>query len=496
MNAPIPAAPARTASQEPAASQTPKRKASTSNREYAEFLPAALEISTLPPPRVVPVLLSTIILALAAGLVWSSVSVLDVYTSAAGRVRTTIPSAVVQPQESGRIIQILAENGKSVVAGDPLVVLDEVAVRSALRAAEAARTSWRAEISRRKAALAAVEEGRFVDVTGPFDPSVPDAVIRRETDALRSDLQAFSASLAVLQGEREAAEASRNRIATVTAVKERLLAILDERVRMQEALQGGKAGSRAELLAAQDQMVRVEFDFADTAAQGAEVDASLRTIEKKTAQTIAAFLSEQAKGIQVAERQIEQLDQEIIRQKDRRRHLTLRAPITGTVQQLAVASTGQVVNPGQPLMIIVPSHAERIVEALVPSSEIGFVGVGDPVVVKADAFPFTRYGTFAGTVIALSDDAVTIRDAASLQDPGSVATGQASQQPSGIPAVAGLYFVAQVELQSPEITINNRVLRLEPGMTVRVEIHTESRSVIDYVLSPVSQVLKESGHER
>jgi hemolysin D len=269
MNAPIPAAPARTASQEPAASQTPKRKASTSNREYAEFLPAALEISTLPPPRVVPVLLSTIILALAAGLVWSSVSVLDVYTSAAGRVRTTIPSAVVQPQESGRIIQILAENGKSVVAGDPLVVLDEVAVRSALRAAEAARTSWRAEISRRKAALAAVEEGRFVDVTGPFDPSVPDAVIRRETDALRSDLQAFSASLAVLQGEREAAEASRNRIATVTAVKERLLAILDERVRMQEALQGGKAGSRAELLAAQDQMVRVEFDFADTAAQGA-----------------------------------------------------------------------------------------------------------------------------------------------------------------------------------------------------------------------------------
>jgi hemolysin D len=226
------------------------------------------------------------------------------------------------------------------------------------------------------------------------------------------------------------------------------------------------------------------------------VDASLRTIEKKTAQTIAAFLSEQAKGIQVAERQIEQLDQEIIRQKDRRRHLTLRAPITGTVQQLAVASTGQVVNPGQPLMIIVPSHAERIVEALVPSSEIGFVGVGDPVVVKADAFPFTRYGTFAGTVIALSDDAVTIRDAASLQDPGSVATGQASQQPSGIPAVAGLYFVAQVELQSPEITINNRVLRLEPGMTVRVEIHTESRSVIDYVLSPVSQVLKESGHER
>jgi hemolysin D len=494
MNAPADVAPTNPAVQGPRTPDPAKRKASTSNREYAEFLPAALEISTLPPPRVVPVLLSTIILALAAGLVWSSVSVLDVYTSAAGRVRSTIPPAVVQPQEGGRVVSILAENGMAVKAGDPVIALDEVAVLSALRAAEAARTSWQAEVARREAALDAVHGNRLDEWEVAFAPSVPEEVIRRETDALRSDLQAFSANLAVLQGELEAAEASRDRIAKVTAVKRRLHAILSERVSMQEALQGSTAGSRAELLSAQDQLMRVEFDLADTEAQGTEVEAQLRNIEKKKAQTVAAFLSEQTKGIQVAERQIEQLDQEIIRQEDRKRHLTLRAPVTGTIQQLAVASTGQVVNAGQPLMVIVPDDAERIIEALVPSSEIGFVGVGDPVVVKADAFPFTRYGTFAGTVVALSDDAVTIRDAASLQDPSSVATGQAGQQPSGIPAVAGLYYVARIELQSPEITINNRTLRLEPGMTVRAEIHTESRSVIDYVLSPVSQVLKESGH--
>lgn len=496
MNASADVAPTKIAVQGPRAADPAKRKASTSNRDYAEFLPAALEIATLPPPRVVPVLLSTIMLALAAGLVWSSVSVLDVYTSAAGRVRSTIPSAVVQPQEGGRVVQILTENGSAVMAGDPVIVLDDVAVLSALRAAEAARTSWRAEVKRRDAALAAAQDNRPDDWEIAFDPSVPEEVIRRETDALRSDLQAFSANLAVLQGELEAAQASRDRIAKVTVVKRRLHAILAERVSMQEALQGSTAGSRADLLSAQDQLMRVEFDLADTEAQGTEVEALLRNIEKKKAQTVAAFLSEQTKGIQVAERQIEQLDQEIIRQEDRKRHLTLRAPVTGTIQQLAVASTGQVVNAGQPLMVVVPDDAERIVEALVPSSDIGFVRVGDPVVVKADAFPFTRYGTFAGTVVALSDDAVTIRDAANLQDPASVATGQAGQQLSGIPAVAGLHYVARIELQSPEITVNNRALRLEPGMTVRAEIHTESRSVMDYVLSPVSQVLKESGHER
>ena len=84
MNASADVAPTKIAVQGPRAADPAKRKASTSNRDYAEFLPAALEIATLPPPRVVPVLLSTIMLALAAGLVWSSVSVLDVYTSAAG----------------------------------------------------------------------------------------------------------------------------------------------------------------------------------------------------------------------------------------------------------------------------------------------------------------------------------------------------------------------------------------------------------------------------
>ena len=474
----------------------PKAKRKTTDREYAEFLPAALEIATLPPPRIVPVLISTIFVALIAGLVWSSLSVLDVYTSAAGRVRSTVPSAVVQPLESGRVVGILAENGMAVQTGDPLVVLDDVAVLSALNAANAARLSWRAEVNRREAALEAVQTNRLIEKTIAFDPTVPEDVKLRETSALRSDLRTLAANLAVLQSELEAAEASKERNTKVTAVRTRLHAILSERVGMQKALQGGNAGSRAELLSAEDQMVRAESDLAEIVAQAAEIDATLRNIQKKMEQTTAAFLVDQAKGIQAAERQIEQLDQEIIRQKDRKEHLTLRAPISGTVQQLAVASTGQVVNPGQPLMVIVPGNAERIVEALVPSHDIGFVKVGDPVVVKVDAFPFTRYGTFSGTVVALSEDAITVRDAAGLQDAGTIALGQAGPQLSGTPAVAGLHYVARIHLSSSEIMVNGRSLNLEPGMTVRVEIRTESRSVIDYVLSPVSQVLNESGHER
>lgn len=474
----------------------PKRKAATANRDYAAFLPAALEISTLPPPRVVPVLIVTIIAALAAALVWSSVSVLDVYTNAAGRVRSTVPSAVVQPQETGRVTAIQVANGKAVKAGDPLVLLDDVAVLSALNAAEAGRLSWLAEVTRRKAATVAVEANRFDLPAVAYDPAIPEAVIARETQALRSDLQTLQSALLARKSQEQEAEARRQRFTDVKAVKERLLSILAERVKMQEDLQGTGAGSRATLLSVEDQKVRVEADLADTSAQLVEIEASIRNLAEQQRQVSASYLSDQAKGIQAAERQIEQLDQEIVKQTDRKAHLVLRAPITGTVQQLSVASTGQVVNPGQPLMVIVPDQADRIVEALVPSQEIGFVEKGNPVVIKADAFPFTRYGTFTGTVTDISDDAVTIRDAQGLQDPNALATGQAAAQPNGIPSVSGLYYIARITLDSTEIKTAHRTLKLEPGMTVRAEIKTESHSVIDYILSPVYQVISETGHER
>ena len=240
----------------------------------------------------------------------------------------------------------------------------------------------------------------------------------------------------------------------------------------------------------------MEADLADTSAQLAEIEASILNLREQQTQAVAAFLAEQSKGIQAAERQVEQIDQEIVKQQDRMDHLALRAPIAGTVQQLAVTSVGQVVNPGQPLLVIVPEKADLIVEALVPSQEIGFVAEGDDVVVKADAFPFTRYGAFEGKVADISKDALTIRDAQGLQDVTATVTGQSNTGQAGTPAVTGLFYIARIKLDATELKRNGHALRLEPGMTVRAEIKTESRRVIDYLLSPVTQVLDESGHEK
>ena len=471
-------------------------KKATSSREYVEFLPAALEISAAPPPRVVPVLIATIALSLLTVMIWSIFSWLDVYTNAAGRVRSLAPSAVVQPLETGQVKSFNVENGQHVQAGDILVILDDVAVSSALDAATASRASWLAEVQRRTAAYRSVAKDKIVAPIVTFAPEIPVSVVQRETAALQSEIQNLAVTLSAKKSEQLEAEARQHRFEEVRDVKSRLLSILTQRVQMKESLQNSGAGSKDDLLAISDQQMRVEADLADTSAQLDEIKAAVQNLKQQQDQAISSFLFEQTKAIQTAERQVEQLDQEIRRHRDRREHLDLKAPITGTIQQLAVNSVGQVVNPGQALMVIVPEHATLIVEALVPSQEIGFVSEGDEVVVKADAFPFTRYGYFEGFVKKISDDAVPAHDAQALQDATLSATGQAFQPTNAVPVVNGLFYIALIELKQTELTSNRHQLRLSPGMTVRAEIKTESRRVIDYVLSPVSQVLNEAGHEQ
>ena len=74
----------------------------------------------------------------------------------------------------------------------------------------------------------------------------------------------------------------------------------------------------------------------------------------------------------------------------------LSAPVDGVVQQLAVHTIGGVVTPAQPLLVVVPTGEPVEVEAWIENKDAAFVRPGQPVEVKADSLPFTRYGTVAG----------------------------------------------------------------------------------------------------
>ena len=108
---------------------------------------------------------------------------------------------------------------------------------------------------------------------------------------------------------------------------------------------------------------------------------------------------------------------------------------------------------------------------MVPNKDIGFVNPGQDAKVKVETFPFTKYGTLHGTITQVSSDAI--------QD-----------------EKRGLIYSTRVKLAKDTLQVENKTVRLTPGMAVTVEVKTGKRRVIEYFLSLLMQVSSESLRER
>ena len=166
------------------------------------------------------------------------------------------------------------------------------------------------------------------------------------------------------------------------------------------------------------------------------------------------------------------LSQELAKAVNRISQQTLIAPIDGIVQQLAVHTVGGVVTPAQQLMVIAPREGLLEIEAWVDNKDIGFVSPEQDAEIKVEAFPFTRYGTIDGKILALSKDAVPVEK-------------------------VGYMYAARVSMARSTVRVeNDKEVYLSPGMNVSVEIKTGQRRLIEYFLSPLLQASRESIRER
>jgi hemolysin D len=151
------------------------------------------------------------------------------------------------------------------------------------------------------------------------------------------------------------------------------------------------------------------------------------------------------------------------------------------------------VTPAEAVLVIVPSDSQLEVEAMVSNHDIGFVHAGDPVEIKVDTFDFTRYGMLHGKVLSISSDSI-VRDAPSDKsgDRPTAGSPTTSSEPKG----QELTYAARISVDRNQMQVEDKVVRLSPGMAVTAEIKTGSRRIISYLLSPVMKYKQESLRER
>jgi hemolysin D len=292
-----------------------------------------------------------------------------------------------------------------------------------------------------------------------------------QTQALADGIYSeYRSKIASLQAELYKREAE---LATTNAEIDKLSAtvpLAQQQADDYRALSADKYVARHDYLDKEENALTKKGELAARVSHSHELDAAIVEQKSNIDTTVAAFRRAALDDLGKAQQVLSQASNDQTKAEVRQALTRLVAPVSGTVQQLSVHTVGGVVTTAQPLLEIVPDDTLEV-EARLENKDIGFVEVGQPAVVKIDAFPYTRFGYLHGTVADVSNDAVADRK-------------------------SGLYFTVRVRIPSKQLRVEHKWVNLTPGMEVKAEIHTGTRSVAEYLLSPLITTAGEALRER
>lgn len=469
----------------------PWRRTGLGSDERA-FLPAALEIVETPASPVGRAIAGAIISFVTIATAWACIGHVDIIATAKGKIIPNGRVKIIQPLEAGVVTAILVKDGDTVRAGDVLVQLDETTTTADRDRARYDLGRAKLDVTRLMALSAGIDHG-FAPQGFEAPQGASESDILRTRMAMNAQAQQQVAKIAALNEQIAQKTAE---LATISATAEKLetsLPFLIDSAEIREKTMKMEFGNRIAFLDAALRVSEQKHEMVVQHRHAGEVDAARRALEAQREQTRAEYARGIANDLADADQKAAQHQDELVKAEKKFEERTLRAPIGGTVQQLAIHTLGGVVSPAQSLLIVVPSDASIEIEAMVLNDDVGFVHEGDKVEIKVDTFNFTRYGLLHGKVTNISRDAI-VRDQTDRSEMSRAS--ERSDRSPGDSSGQSLLYTARIDLDQNEIQVDDRIVSLAPGMAVTAEIQTGRRRIIEYLLSPVLRYKQESLRER
>ncbi len=436
-----------------------------------EFLPAALELMETPPSHTARWILWGTLVFIIIALTWSIFGQLDIIAVAQGKIIPSGQVKVVQPYETAVVKRLYVRDGMQVKKGQLLIELDATELGAEQ---EKVHSSWldaTLAAARARSLLAAVQQKAAVASPIATNEKIPATKLGEASRLLMSEYQAFRSELLAREAESLHLQAQK---ATTQETLNKLLALYplyEQRVADLRPLLEKNYIPKHQFLDQENQRLDTAKEIDVQRRRLTETDTRIAQQREQKDAMAASFVRQTQEQLLQAEQQLSQLQQDGVKLKSRSELLELRAPVDGTVQQLAVHTEGGVVTEAQPLLVVVPANDKLEIDAQVENKDIGFISTGQAAEVKVEAFPFTRYGVLGGKVINVSLDAVADEK-------------------------RGLLYQTRILLDQDWLEVEGKRIQLVPGMSVSVEIKTGSRRVIDYFLSPIKHYKSESIKER
>lgn len=397
---------------------------------------------------------------------WALLAPLDSAALAPGVVTVQSYRKTVQHLEGGIVKELLARDGDQVQTGQPLIILDDTQlraeydiVRSQLISAQAAEARLLAE----RDGLEAIDFARMIELES-----------LRAIEAQEGETQVFDSRRRAHEGEREVLQQRVNQLRQqikglneLAQTKQKLAhSYRAEVAELSDLLKGGYIDKQRLL----EQERRLDTSLAEVAEHKSEItriELQITETELQILQLDKQFNTEVVGRLAEVQAQAFDLEQRLLALQERIDRTVIRAPESGMIIGMTVHTVGGVISPGSPLLDIVPSASQLIIEAEVSPMDIDRVDIGKEADIRFSSFNSATTPVIQGVVTHVSGDRLV-------------------NEQTGMP-----YYLARLRLTEDGLR-NLGPRQLVPGMPAEVLINTGERTLFQYLMQPIDNAFARS----
>ncbi|WP_340645927.1 HlyD family type I secretion periplasmic adaptor subunit [Phenylobacterium sp.] len=404
-----------------------------------------------------------------ATILWAAVAPVRSAIMAPGVVRVEANRKIIRHREGGAVKAIPVREGQHVAKGQPLLILDDVQSRAAVDVFQSQTDALSAQSARFEAEATGRRVMNFpADLTGRMaDPRVA-GVIQDQQLLFSTRLQFFDSQTDVLNQRQSQIESQ------ISGVQAQLDA-LEENVRLTKEELAGYQTLYEKGFAPKTLILRYDRTLADLAGRRGALNAEITRLRQQKGETRLQLnalrdqrVSQAAEGLRQMQATLSEVSPRLTAARQTFNGAVIRSPVDGYVLDLSQSTVGGVIGAGEVLMNIVPANAPLIISAKIKPTDIDDVKIGMKAQVRLTAFNFRKVSPVMGDVVAVSAD--------QLSDPK---TGEG-------------YFRADVRIPPKDLAGLPKGAKLSPGMPAMVSIVTGTRTVLSYVVSPLTDTIRDS----
>lgn len=396
-------------------------------------------------------------------VLWASLAPLDEGVPTPGVVDVDTKRKRVEHLMGGLVERILVKEGQQVQAGQDLVVLNEVQGKAAL---DSVRSQWlvaSATVARLEAERDGAPAVRFPKALETDRTADVQAALKAQRDVLAARRRSLEGELRIVRESTKGLQAQLASLAQLKAGREKQVNLFKDQLARFEALQQQGFVSQNQLLDIERQLSEVQSKQAEDLSNIAATNARLAEFQMRDQQILNDYRKETEAQLTEAQKELSLQTERMKGLSDNFDRLVIKAPVAGTVVDVAVNTVGGVVKPGERVMDIVPQGEELVVEARLSPQFIDRVHPGLPADVQFDAYvSMAKRPRVAGVVETVSADVMT-------------------EPRTGVP-----YYSVRVRIKPDELA-SLKGAKLFAGMQCSVTIKTGERTMMTYLLRPLLQ---------